>query len=154
MFALLCLILFAILYSPLTLPAYAQDDLIKFIENKRIEIKEKEESLKKEEERLRVLKKDVEESIQKYTQLLDKLENILKKIEQAKDEKFDHIVRSYEAMQPEDAASRLSVLDDSMVANIMLRMKSKKVGAIMSIIEPKKAAMITREIANLKVEGQ
>lgn len=151
---LLCFTVSVIYYSLLILPAYSQEDIMKFVEKKRIEIKEKEETLKKEEERLNFLKKDVDERIQQYTQLLDKLENVLKKIEQVKNDKLDHIVKSYEAMPAEKAASRLSVLDENMAAHIMLRMKSKKVGAIIAIIEPKKAAVITRKIASLKVEGQ
>jgi len=132
-----------------TVRAYAQEEMIALIEKKQKEIKEKEEALKKEEERLNAIRRDLDERIGRYTLLLNQIEEALKKIEQIRDERLDHVVKAYEAMSPEDAAARLSALDESMAVKIMLRMKGKKAGAVIGLMEPKKAASITEKMAKV-----
>jgi flagellar motility protein MotE (MotC chaperone) len=129
--------------------ASAEDDMLKVIEAKRIELKEKEELLKREEQRLNTLKKAVEEKIEAYTKLLAQVEVTAKKIEEAKGEKLENVVKAYETMPPEDAAARLSVLDETTTLLIMSRMKSKKAGAIIALMEPKKAAALTKSLTSL-----
>ncbi|HET6514208.1 MAG TPA: hypothetical protein VFG09_03550 [Thermodesulfovibrionales bacterium] len=128
-------------------PGYGQDDVVRLVEKKQKELREKEEALKKEEERINALKKDVEEKIEKYTKLLTQLESTVKKIDQSRDEKLTHLVKVYEAMPPEDAAARISVLDENTAVRIMRMMKSKKAGAVMAAMEPRKVAAITRELS-------
>ncbi len=69
MFCMLCIVF----------PVHAQDDMVKFVEDKRIELKIREDALKKEEERLNILRKDVDEKIEKYTKLLNRVDVALKK---------------------------------------------------------------------------
>jgi len=130
----------------------AQDDSIKLVETKRLELKEKEETLKREEERVNALRKDVEEKIGNYSQLLARIERALKKIDQVKDEKILNVVKAYESMPAEDAAARISALDDDTALLILLKMKAKKAGAVMALIEPRKAAYLTRSMTSLLVE--
>jgi flagellar motility protein MotE (MotC chaperone) len=138
-----------ILCLTLAFSASAQEDMLKMIETKRIELKEKEDHLKREEQRLNILKKAVEEKIETYTKLLAQVEATIKKVEQVKGEKLENVVKAYEAMPPEDAAARLSVLDDVTALLIMSRMKSKKAGAIIALMEPRKAAAITKSMTTL-----
>jgi len=134
-------------------PATAQDDMLKLIEAKRIEQKEKEEMLKRDEVRLTALKKEVDEKIEAYTRLLAQVEAAIKKVEQVRGEKIENVVKAYEAMPAEDAAARLSVLDDDTTLQIMTRMKSKKAGAIIAIMDPRKAAVLTRSMATVQVKS-
>lgn len=142
---------FALLLSFAICPyAYAQDDMLKLIEKKQTELKDKELFLKQEEKRLEALKKDVDERIEKYTKILTQIENILKKIEQVKDQNFEHIVKTYETMPPEEAAQRLSSLDEELLVKIILRMKPKKAAAVMALMDAKKAASITQSISSIE----
>jgi flagellar motility protein MotE (MotC chaperone) len=134
-------------------PASAEDDIVKFVQKKQIELKEKEESLKKEESRLSVVKKDLDERIAKYENLLTQLDEKLKRLEQKRKEELEHVIKIYEAMPPEEAASRLSAADEDMAVQIMRSMKSKKAGPIMALMEPRKAALITRELSMHKERG-
>jgi flagellar motility protein MotE (MotC chaperone) len=136
--SLVCLLASAVL---------AQDDPIKLIEAKRIELKEKEETIKRDEARLNALKKEVDAKIETYTRLLAQLEAALKRVEQVKGEKIENVVKAYEIMPPEDAAARISALDNDTALQIMTRMKSKKAGAIIAVMEPHKAATLTRRLA-------
>ena len=136
--------------SLFTISAYAQDDVIKFIEKKQKEIKIREEALEKEEKRLHVLKGDIDERIEKYTKLLNNLENMLKKLEQIKEGKLEHVVKVYEAMPPEEAAAKLAALDEPTAVEIIRRMKSKKAGAVMAFMNEKKSASITQSLARFE----
>lgn len=113
------------------------------------DLKEREAVVRKEEERLNAIKKDVEQKIAEYRVLLDKIEKVLSKIEQANDEKLAHAVKVYEAMPAEDAAARLSVIDEQTAVGILMQMKAKKAGAVISFMEPKKAASVTKNMTGI-----
>lgn len=138
-------------FQPLIHFSFAEDDIVKSVLKKNLELKEKEERLNKEDERLRALKKDVDERIEKYSVILSKIETVLNKAEQIRDEKLDHIIKTYEAMPPEEAAQRLGALNRATAVKIMAKMKSKKASAILASMEAKTVAVITESI--LKTEN-
>jgi len=142
-------LLFFLLYTSNSV-AYAQDDLLKLIEKKQTELKDKEALLRQEEKRLEALKKDVDERIEKYSKILGQVESVLKKIEQESEQNFEHIVKTYEAMPPEEAAPRLSALDEELLVKIILKMKSKKAAAIMALMDPKRVASITQNMSSIE----
>ncbi|MBI5849228.1 MAG: hypothetical protein HZB31_14995 [Nitrospirae bacterium] len=116
---------------------------VKTEEKRKGEIAEKEESLRKEEERLKLLKKELDEKIDKYTKLLARMEEVLKSMDTARGERYEHLIKAYEAMPNEEAAARLSALEEMTAMNILMRMKSKKAGAVMAAMDAKKAASLT-----------
>ncbi len=128
------------------LPAGAQEDLLRTVQQKQAELKEREEAVKREEERVAALRKDVDARIKQYSDLLARVEAALSRLEQAQEDKLAGVVKAYESMPPEDAAVRLSALDHNTALLIMLRMKSKKSGSIMASMEPRKAAELTRSM--------
>lgn len=132
--------------------ASAQEDPLRVVEEKRLELKEREDALKRDELRLAALKKDVDEKIQAYTELLARVEDALKRVEQVKGDKIENVVKAYEAMPAEDAAVRLAALDNDTALLIMTRMKSKKVGAAIAFMEPHKAAMLTKSMTVLVIK--
>ncbi|HUJ19158.1 MAG TPA: hypothetical protein VL197_14335 [Nitrospirota bacterium] len=149
---LFCLCLTVAVYFPVP-SAFAADDMLRIIEEKRVELKEKEESLKREEQQLLVLKKEVDGKIEAYTRLLAQVEAALKRVEQIKGEKIENVVKAYEVMPAEDAAPRLAALDEDTALLIMTRMKSKKAGAIIALMEPRKAATLTKSMTALSVKN-
>ena len=147
---LVVFLLFTIHYSLFIGFVYAQDDTIRFIAKRHKEIKDREEILKKEEERLNALKKDVDDRIQKYMKLLDQFENMLGKVEQTDRARIDYLVKIYETMPPGEAAALLSALNESMTAKIILQMKPKKAGAVMVYMDRKKVVSITKGMTNFE----
>jgi len=133
--------------------AEAQEDVVKFVETKRVELKEKEEALKREEERLITLKKEVDEKIAAYSKLLAKMEGALKRIDVVRNEKLDNVVKAYEIMSAGDAAVRIAALDDDTALQIISRMKSKKAGAIIAAMSPGKAAALTKSLTALTAKS-
>jgi flagellar motility protein MotE (MotC chaperone) len=129
----------------------AAEDVAGVIEKQRIELNQKEEILKKETERLKTLKKEVEDDITKYTALLEQIDKSLKQAEEIGNKRLKHVAKAYEAMQPEDAASRISGLDNDMAVQILLKMESKKAGLVIGMMGAQRATVLTKEIAKLKM---
>jgi len=125
---------------------YAQDDLLS-IQRKQKELEEKETSLKIEEQRLETLKKEIDEKIRVYSELLRKINVILNQMERKKTQDLEYLVKVYEAMPPEEAGARLSALEETMAALILKEMKPRKAGAVMATMEPGKVAAITRHLS-------
>lgn len=141
-----------ILYFALCLlsPAYAQDDIMGLIEQRNKALEEKEGLLKKEEERLSLVKKEIEEGIAKYTKILSQIEELLGKIEAYRNERLENLVKTYEAMPNDAAAQKLSTIDELTAIKIISRLKNKKAAGIMALMETQKAAAITQGIINIE----
>ena len=150
MFCVLVFTLCSVFCLLSSVPAHSQDDLLQFIEKKQKELRVKEEQLEKEDKKLNVLKKDVEEKMTKYAKLLNDLDHKLKEIEKIRGERLDYIVKVYEGMPPEEAAGKLSALDEQTATEIFTKMKSKKAGAVMAYMDARKAASITRLITRIE----
>jgi len=110
------------------------------------DLAERERALKAEEERLLALRKEVDMKIAKYEKLLGQAEEKQKRKQEEKDVKVDQLVKLFEGMSPEGAAARLAALDDGMAAAILGRMKSRKASAAMSVMDPKRVAVIAMKI--------
>jgi flagellar motility protein MotE (MotC chaperone) len=126
---------------------YGQEDPAKTIEQKRQELAEKEGRLKKEEERIKAIQKEVEARIQKLNQLLGRIEESLKKLGEVRSERLGHLVKTFEAMPPEEAAVRLVSIERTLAVQIVFKMNSKKAGAILALVDPKKVAELTEGIS-------
>jgi flagellar motility protein MotE (MotC chaperone) len=124
-----------------------QDDPGKQGDQKRQELIEREVRLKKEEDRLKNIEKEVEAKIQKVNQLLIQVEEGLKKVDDFRSERLAHLVKTFEAMPPEEAATRLVGLEKSLAIQIIFKMNTKKAGAVLGLMEPKKVAEFTEGIS-------
>jgi len=146
-------LMFAVLASIiLTCSVYAQDDLdmASIIEKQRQELIQKEEIVRKETERLKTIKQEVEEGIAKYNVILKQIDTSLVKAEEIGNKRLKHVAKAYEAMQPENAASRLSGLEASIAVQILLKMNSKKAGLVIGMMDTTKATMLTKDLAKIK----
>ncbi len=126
---------------------YGLEDPGKSLEQKRQELTEKESRLKKEEDRIRTIEKEVEAKIQKFNQLLAQVEEGLKKLEEFRSERIGHLVKTFEAMPPEEAALRLVNVEKSLAVQIIFKMNAKKAGAVLGQMEPKKVAEFTEGLS-------
>lgn len=128
----------------------AGDDVVSLIEQQRIELEKKDEAIKKEMARLKTLRDEINQDIEKFTNLLKQIDKSLEKAQETGNKRLKHIAKAYEAMQPEDAAMRLSGLDRKTAVQILLKMNSKKAGMVIGNMEAKKATTLTMDIAKLK----
>ncbi len=129
---------------------YAEDDVISLVEQQRVELEKKEEIIKIEMARLKTLKDEINLDIEKYTDLLKQIDKSLEKAQETGNKRLKHVAKAYEAMQPEDAATRLSGLDRKTAVQILLKMNSKKAGMVIGNMKAEKATVLTKDIAKLK----
>ena len=150
MIAMESLMIFIICLMIFVSGAYAEDDVVSLVEQQRIELEKKEEIIKTEMARLKTLKDEINQDIEKYTNLLKQIDKSLEKAQETGNKRLKHIAKAYEAMQPEDAATRLSGLDRKTAVQILLKMNSKKAGMVIGNMEAEKATTLTKDIAKLK----
>ncbi|HMK65816.1 MAG TPA: hypothetical protein VK564_08470 [Thermodesulfobacteriota bacterium] len=131
-------------------PGFGEEDPNKAIEQKRQELNEREARLRKEEERLKAIQKDVEGRIEKLNQMLTQVEEGLKKLGEVRSERVEQLVKAFEAMPSEEAGLRLNSLEKSLAVQIVFKMKSKKAGAVLATMDPKKVAELTEAIAKME----
>jgi flagellar motility protein MotE (MotC chaperone) len=146
-------LIFAVLVSLIfACSVYAQEemDMASVMEKQRLELTQKEEILKKETERLRTIKREVEEGITKYNDILKQIDSSLTKAEEIGNKRLRHVAKAYEAMQPEDAASRLSGLEASIAVQILLKMNSKKAGLVIGMMDTKQATLLTKDLTKMQ----
>lgn len=129
--------------------AFAEENLVSLVEKQRAELDKQEEIVKKETARLKALKQEINDDIAKYSKLLKEINDSLNKAEAEANKRLKHVAKAYEAMQPVDAASRLSGLDNKTAVKILLKMKSKKAGLVIGMMEPRKATQLTKDIAKM-----
>lgn len=113
------------------------------IESRRTELAEREAKIKKDEERLSAMRRDLDEQIDNYTRLLMKIEAALAQAGDINDKNFKRIVKDYEAMQAEDAAVRLAALPEPTAVRILLGMNPRKAGGALALIAPPKVSSLT-----------
>jgi len=148
---LLSILLFFLMANSLFLinPVFAEEDFVKFIKEKRQEVIMKEKILKQEEQRLKIIREDIDKKIAKYNKILNQIEDILNKINDANNERIKKIAKTYETMPSEDAVEKLSALNEKIAINILSEMKSKKAASIIAMMDTKKAVLITESLTNI-----
>ncbi len=124
--------------------------LIEAIKKRHVEMDKKEESLRLEEEKLRLLKGDVEKRFADLTKLKKNVDELVKEIKSFNKAKTKHLVKVYEAMPVEEAAVRIARLDEQLAVKLLFQMKGKKAGGILGLIETDKAVELSRELAKQK----
>jgi flagellar motility protein MotE (MotC chaperone) len=130
--------------------ANAQDDVVSLVEQQRIELEKREEIIKTEMARLKTLKDEINQDIDKYTNLLKQIDKSLEKAQETGNKRLKHVAKAYEAMQPEDAATRLAGLDRKTAVQILLKMNSKKAGMVIGNMKAEKATTLTKDLAKMK----
>jgi flagellar motility protein MotE (MotC chaperone) len=141
----------AVLCLALTAPPFVfAEDQMGFIKAKRQELDQREQELNREAEKLKALKAELEKRILKYEQILARLDVVLTETDQKRQERVQRIVKAYEAMPSEEAAAKLSQLDDELAVAVLLKMKSKKAGSALAAMESSKAADLTSKMSKMQ----
>ena len=101
-----------------------------------------------EEERLRILKADIQAQIEQLKKLKQEIAEVQKGLEGKRQEQFNKVVKMYESMSAEEAAKAIEKLDDDTAAQILSSMKPRSSGKIMGQLEPAKAATLSKKVLN------
>ena len=108
-------------------------NLTKSLHERQKQLDNREKALKDEEKKIETLKREVTEKMEALRALQEKIQ--LSHIQKEEtDKKYKVLAKMYEATPPEKAAMIFEKMERKMAAEIMLRMNSKKAGAIWAYI--------------------
>jgi hypothetical protein len=99
-----------------------------------------------EEERLNILKGDIQKEIEQYKKLKKDIDDAQKSLEEKNQEKLVKVVKMFEAMPAEEAARRMEKLDEDIAVSILASLKPKAAGKILAQMESEKAAALSQKI--------
>jgi flagellar motility protein MotE (MotC chaperone) len=123
-------------------------NLMKSLHERQKQLDNREKALKDEEKKIETLKKDVTEKMEALRALEEKMSPPLDVQKEETDKKYKVLAKMYEATPPEKAAMIFEKMERKMAAEIMLRMNSKKAGAIWAHINRDIGLGIVREITS------
>jgi len=99
-----------------------------------------------EEERLSIIKSDIQKEIEHNEKLKKEIEEAQKNIDENTKERLLKVSKMYEAMPAEEAAKRLEKLDENTVVDILIMLKPRAAGGILAQMDTDKAASISKKI--------
>lgn len=92
---------------------------------------------------------DLERKSRELLVLRDELERERAFIRRSEERNLKSLASIYEAMAPEEAASRLGLMDDDTAAKLVSRMSERKAGRVLGALETPRAVAITRRMKSL-----
>jgi flagellar motility protein MotE (MotC chaperone) len=110
-----------------------------------------------EEDRLKILQEDIAKKTEELKKLKSEIEAKIKQqeelkaqLEKSQQENYQRLAKIYEAMPPEEAASRIEKLDEDTAVALLLAIKPRQAGKILANINPEKAAILSKKIVSIK----
>ena len=99
-----------------------------------------------EEERLSIIKSDIQKEVEHNEKLKKEIEEAQKNIDEQTKERLMKVSKMYEAMPAEEAAKRLEKLDENTAVDILITLKPRSAGGILAQMDSDKAASISKKI--------
>lgn len=121
--------------------------LMQELQRRRTILEDREKALSQREQELAALEAEVEKKIQRLTQLQEELKGLLSQQQSQREGKLLHLVKLYEAMRPEEAASLLNGLDETLAVGLLSRMNKKKAGKVLAMVNPQRASQLSEKLA-------
>ncbi len=127
-------------------PLDAERSLLDALNRKEKELNAREEEVVKKEERLNIVKADIEQRLSELKLEHEKIAVLVKKIDEIDDQRVKRIVKIYESMNPEEAASRIEKLEEDMAVMILSSMSERKAAKVLSFVNVSKSAKLSQSL--------
>ncbi|MBW7956323.1 MAG: hypothetical protein H3C68_00395 [Deltaproteobacteria bacterium] len=124
--------------------------LIAAINRREKELDAREEALRAKEARLESIKADIDARTTELRKVHQDIESMVRRINEAREERIRRIVKIYETMNPEEAAPRLEGLDKEMAVMILSSMSEKKAAKLLEFVNVDKAVELSRMFRSKK----
>jgi flagellar motility protein MotE (MotC chaperone) len=140
-------------------------EVIGMLDQRKRDLDRREESVKNAEDRLTMLKAELEQILTKYEKLVEAADKRRKdakdKLDKAATEKKTkqeqavaelrnqhqaQLAKIFESMPSEEAAARLEKMPDRKAIEVLRLLKGKTAGAILATIKPERAAKLTEQL--------
>jgi flagellar motility protein MotE (MotC chaperone) len=122
-------------------------DVLQALGERRRQLDERERAIEQREALMQAAEKRIAEKVNELKVIQAKLESSLKKQETEREEQLRRLVKVYENMKPKEAARIFEQLDDAVLIDVAERMKEVKLAPVLASMEPKKATLVTTELA-------
>jgi len=99
-----------------------------------------------EELQIKTLRTEIEERISRLSKARQEMEQVVEELTQEKEKGVKKLAKIYESMDPEEAATRIELVDNKLAVKILKSMKQKSAAAILAAVKPKKAALLTQKL--------
>lgn len=129
------------------LPDDEEMELITQLRQRREALESRSTSLDLQEKLLESTEKRINEKIGQLEVLEDRIKSHLRLFEEKETEQLQSIVSIYETMKPKEAAPRFEALSLQTQLDLVQLMNPRKVAALMEKMTPRKASLLTTELA-------
>jgi len=133
--------------APLSEKEKILDEFIQSIKGREKEVDLREKELDVKYQNLQSIKSDIEARVEELKTLKADIEKGLERHKEINDANVSKLAKVYESTPPEQAGPLLSNLDVKIAAQLLLRMNNMKAGKIWGHVDPKRAVLISKELA-------
>ncbi len=112
----------------------------------------KEQELARREQEILMLKRQMEQRLQELQSAEQKVQGMLKEAKGVEANKVTTLTDMYSNMKPRQAGAALENLDENIAAKILVSMKSKQAGEILSYMDPVKTAKLTELLSRMRLQ--
>ena len=115
------------------------------LEKIREDLVKREALLKEREKKLEALRASVEKELAQLLTIQSEIKAHLEKQVEKREAKSKYLAKMYSSMKAKNAAKLLVELDDALAVRVLKLMKPEVAGQILTYLDPKKAARLTKE---------
>ncbi len=123
------------------------EELIAKVKEREAGLDQREKEIELTRDNLQSVKKDINERLEKLRAVKADIEAAINQQKMMNEANITKLAKVYESSPPEQAGILLSQIDIDIAAQILLKMNSRKAGKIWGFVEPKKAAQISKKLA-------
>jgi flagellar motility protein MotE (MotC chaperone) len=125
-------------------------ELLQNLSKRRAELDQRSDDLDKRELLLKATEQRVQEKIDRLQQMQAQVDTALGKVDEQEEQRLQSLVRIYEAMKPQEAATIFDKLEQPVLMQVLTRMKDRAVAAILPHLDGDKARTVTTVLAQHK----
>lgn len=113
---------------------------------------ERQRLLDEQEEMLRSLEEEIDKKLSELSETRKAITELLEKKNEFEKHRFEHLVKIYESMKPDEASSLIEQLNEETAIQLLANMNSKKASKILEVTKTERAAKLSEKLARLKVD--
>lgn len=121
--------------------------LLHSLQERQARLEEREKQLAAQEESLRALQQQLEEKLATLAMLRKEIGELVAAKEAFEEKRFEHLVKVYEGMKPEEVASLIQRLNEDTAVKLFYQMKKKKVSQVLGFLSPELAVRLSERLA-------
>jgi flagellar motility protein MotE (MotC chaperone) len=129
----------------------AEKELLTQLDQRRVELERRKESLDRREQELKNQSSVLTERLAELRGLTAKLQELRKERDNKQEGRLAQLANVYGAMDPNEAATLISRLEDQIALELLERMPEKRIGQILAFMERGRAVELTRLLTEKKI---